>query len=88
MAAIEARLSVTRRSRVSVRLGPVRVFGGPWNKMKVPEFERQISVEEAVMLEFGKRLSENDKTLVAAAALIVAGVMAIGMPPYILFFGG
>ena len=56
--------------------------------MKVPEFERQISVEEAAMLEFGKRLRENDKTLVAAAALIVAGVMAIGMPPDILFFGG
>lgn len=39
------------------------------------------------MLEFGKRLRENDKTLVAAAALIVAGVMAIGVPPYILFGG-
>jgi hypothetical protein len=55
--------------------------------MQPAEFERQISVKEAVMLEFGKRLRENDKTLAAAAALIIAGAMAIGVPPYILFGG-
>ncbi len=37
------------------------------------------------MLERMKRFRDNDKTLVAAAALIVAGLLAVGLPPFMLF---
>jgi hypothetical protein len=37
------------------------------------------------MLERTKERKENDKTLLAAAVLIFAGLLALGVPPYLLF---
>ena len=37
------------------------------------------------MYERVKRLRNNDTTLIAAAALIIAGLVAVGIPPYLLF---
>lgn len=37
------------------------------------------------MIERVKRLRDNDNTLVAAATLILAGLVMIGIPPYMLF---
>lgn len=37
------------------------------------------------MLERAKERKENDKTLMAAAVLIFAGLTALGVPPFLLF---
>jgi hypothetical protein len=59
--------------------------GGARNKGSYLEFQPPISnTTRLAMYDRVRRLKDTDSTLVAAATLILAGLVMIGIPPYIL----
>ena len=64
---------------------PFREGGAMEQSTRVRIYARRFHRGGTAMLERTKERKENDKTLLAAAVLIFAGLLALGVPPYLLF---